>query len=165
MTEIFKPDIWFPFQKWGGSLIWFTPTVQDSCSWSLRQPTSNINREKCLIRKVFTRTARLCPLNTSFLSRRYFSKCHNSFCFAGLYTLGSFSILPSPLHHTSNNFSILLTSRSFVPEFSHDLKKKNKLQFYDQKIVQLCHTLASTFMVTVGIYFGGTLGTALQLLA
>lgn len=95
MSEIFKTAIWFPFQKWGGSLIWFTPTVQDSCSWSLRQPTSNINRERCLIRKVFTRTVRLYPLNTSFLSRRYFSKCHNSFCFARLYILGSFSILSS----------------------------------------------------------------------
>lgn len=69
-----KSSIWFPLQRWGGSLIWFTLTVQDSCSWSLRQPSSNINREKCLFRKVFTRTVRLCPLNTSFLSRRYFSK-------------------------------------------------------------------------------------------
>ena len=165
MTEILKPAIWFPFQKWGGSLIWLIPTVQDSRSWPLRQPTSNINTEKRLIRKVFTRTVRLCPLNTSFLSRRYFSKCHNSFCFAGLCTLGSFSIILSPLHHTTSHLSIshfLLASQSFLPELSHDLKKRNKLQFYDQKIVQLCHKLASTFMVTVGIYFGGTLGTPLQ---
>lgn len=147
MSEIFKTAIWFPFQKWGGSLIWFTPTVQDSCSWSLRQPTSNINRERCLIRKVFTRTVRLYPLNTSFLSRRYFSKCHNSFCFARLYTLGSFSILSSycTTHPVFCPFLIFfLTSLSFLPEFrlsfswncqptgkSHDLKKRNKLQFYD----------------------------------
>lgn len=108
MAETFKPAIWFPFQKWGGSLIWFTLNVQDSHSLSLRQPTGDNNREKCLSRKVFTRTVRLCPLNTPFLSRRCFSECHNPFCFAGLYTLGSFSILPSPLHHASSLLSSFL---------------------------------------------------------
>lgn len=34
----------------------------------------------------------------------------------------------------------------------------------NKKIFWLCYELASTFMLTAEIYFGGTLGTALQLL-
>lgn len=116
MTETFKPAIWFPFQKWGGSLIWFTPTVQDSRSSSPRQPTGDINREKCLSRKVFTRTERLCPLNTPFLSRRYFSKSIILFIFWDHF---QFFLLHCPTHpiFLSSSHFFSLTSQTFLPEF------------------------------------------------